>query len=481
MPKALPRSTPEAQGVRSRGLKTLIDALDRIEEVHSLMVVRRGHVVAEGWWRPYTDRRHLLFSLTKSFTSTAVGLAVAEGRLGLEDPVVKFFPGVAPARPSRHLAALTVRHLLTMTTGRLTDSMEDCIHHPSGDWVKGFFRRPWLQAPGEPFVYDTGASHVLGAIVAQVTGQDLRDYLGPRLFEPLGFETPLWEVDPQGRRTGGFGLSLKTEEIARFGQLLLQKGQWEGKTILSPEWVALATSKQVDNNRFAPSDNPNWSRGYGFQFWQSVHGFRGDGAFGQYCLVVPEHELVVAITSGVDDMGAVLDAVWTHLVPALGNNLPPDAEGVRDLELRLGRLAWAPPVSGTSDLEATVGRRYVLEANALGIKELRLSFAEKTLTLRVGNLTLEAGRGAWHEAPSNLLAPWTFAGPPRPTTPTPTVSAFGWTGPRTLTLRCRTIETPFVHTLKFTFDRNRVAIEGGANVAFGPKNLPRLVGVARKG
>lgn len=489
-PTALPRSAPEAQGVRSSALNAFVDALDRtIDEVHSLMVVRRGHVVAEGWWNPYAaDRPHLLFSLTKSFTSTAVGLATAEGRLSLDDPVVKFFPGVAPAKPSRHLSALTVRHLLTMSTGRLTDSMNECGRDPQGDWVRGFFRRPWLQAPGSPFVYDTGASHVLGAIVAAVTGEDLLEYLMPRLFSPLGIEAPVWETDPKGRRIGGFGLSLKTEDIAKFGQLLLQKGQWAGKTVIPAEWVALATSKQVDNDRFAPNPKPDWRQGYGFQFWQCRDGgFRGDGAFGQYCIVLPDRETVVAITAAVSDMQPLLELVWSRLVPALTpGSLDPDPEAARSLGRRLANLGFAPPAGEPgSDREPWIGgRRFVLENNGLKIRELRFAFEGQGLTLttvdQTGVHTLRAGRGHWLEGPSSVFSAHARLIPGTQPRAEALASSFAWTGPRSLTLVCRAVEAPFVSTLNVFFEERCLRVEGRPNVGFGGSAWPRLVGVARK-
>jgi len=486
--RPLPRSLPEAEGVRSSSILAFADALDRrIDEVHSFVLVRHGKVVAEAWWDPYSsERKHLLFSLTKSFTSTAVGLAVDEGKLSLDDPVVKFFPGVAPARPSRHLAALKVRHLLSMSTGRLTDSSDTAFRDPSGDWVKGFFARPWLQAPGEPFVYDTGASHVLGALVAQVTGQDLEAYLRPRLFDPLGIDGSLWETDPKGRRTGGFGLSLTTEAVAKFGQLYLQKGQWEGKALLSEAWVAQATSKQVFNDRFGPNPNPDWRQGYGFQFWQGRHGsYRGDGAFGQFCVVMPDQDAVLAVTGGMGDMQPLLDAVWTLLLPGFTPGpLAADPEGARTLGLRLANLKFSP-VAGEpfSDLETSVStRKFSMEANARGVREARFAFGQECLTLtltdRRGEHRVEAGRGAWRGCSSDLLSE------PFPGTqgcPTvPLVSSFAWTGPRTLTLKIRMIETPFVFTLFCAFEDGRLRIDGSVNVGFGPRDLPRLVGVGRR-
>src|SRR5262249_17904140 len=161
-------------------------------------------------------------------------------------------------------------------------------------------------------------TYMLSAIVQKTAGLTVLDYLRPRLFEPLGIEDPTWGTSPQGVSLGGYGLSIRTEDIARFGQLYLQKGEWQGRQLLPTTRVQAATSRQVSNGSSPQSD---WDQGYGYQFWRCRHGaFRGDGAFGQYCLVMPEQDAVLAITSGVKDMQAVLNLVWDKLLPALGSS-----------------------------------------------------------------------------------------------------------------------------------------------------------------
>jgi CubicO group peptidase (beta-lactamase class C family) len=217
-------SPPEAQGIPSSALLALLSAAERsLDSLHSLILLRGGHTVAAGWWAPYApDRPHELFSLSKSFTSTAVGLAVAEGRLTVDDPVLSFFPDEAPAAPGEHLAAMRVRHLLTMTAGHA----EDPPVRGQGDdnWVRVFFHHPLPYAPGTRFVYSSTASYVLSAIVQRLTGQPIVEYLQPRLFDPLGIAPPSWITCPRGINAGGWGLSLKSGDIARFGQTLLQRG-----------------------------------------------------------------------------------------------------------------------------------------------------------------------------------------------------------------------------------------------------------------
>src|SRR5579883_1127539 len=309
----LPRSSPEEQGVSSAGVLAFVDAADKIEGMHSVVLLRHGRVVAEGWWAPYdADAPHELYSLSKSFTSTAVGLAVAEGKFSLDDQVTKFFPGEAPAEPGANLRAMRVRDLLRMATGHQT---EPRVQGSADPWTKTFLAHPVPFKPGTHFLYNTPATYMLSAIVQKTTGETVLDYLRPRLFEPLGIDRPTWGTSPQGVTLGGYGLNLRTEDIAKFGQLYLQKGRWNDKPVVPAGWVAEATARQTANGSNPASD---WDQGYGYQFWRCRHGaYRGDGAFGQYCVVMPEQDAVVAITSGVRDMQAVLNLVWDKLLPAM--------------------------------------------------------------------------------------------------------------------------------------------------------------------
>src|SRR3954470_22684218 len=306
------RSTPEEQGVASGAILSFLEAADRIDAMNSVMIVRHGRVISEGWWAPYeADGNHELYSLSKSFTSTAVGFAVAEGKLSLDDEILKIFPDDAPPELPANLKAMRIRDLLTMSAGHQdeTSSAADKIT------AKSFLAHPVPHKPGTHFKYNTPATFMLSAAVQKRTGQTLADYLKPRLFDPLGISKPVWNTNAQGIALGGYGLRVRTEDIARFGPLCLQRGKWQGRQLIPAEWIALATSRQVSNGSNPKSD---WEQGYGFQFWRCRYGaYRGDGAFGQYCLVLPELDAVIAITSGLKDMQAVLNLTWDKLLPAM--------------------------------------------------------------------------------------------------------------------------------------------------------------------
>ncbi|TWT39295.1 serine hydrolase domain-containing protein [Blastopirellula retiformator] len=331
----LPRSTPEAEGVSSAGIQAFIEAADQeISSLHSFMLVRHGKVVAQAWWAPEAaDKPHVLWSLSKSFTSTAVGLAIADGKLSLDDKVVKFFPNLTPKDPSENLKAMTVRDLLTMNAGH----HDELNWREQPHWAKAFLNHPVPHKPGTHFRYNTPATYMLSVIVQKVTGETVLDYLTPRLFEPLGISKPVWDQSPQGESIGGYGLYLKTEDIAKFGQLYLQKGKWNGQQIISADWIAMATSKQVPNGDTPDSD---WNQGYGFQFWRCRHNaFRGDGRDGQLCIVLPDQDAVIAITANTSDMKAELNVVWDHLLPALHEEaLPADEQGVAELKATIAQL-----------------------------------------------------------------------------------------------------------------------------------------------
>jgi len=312
MTDLLPRSRPDDQGVPTAALARLVTALDTIEHVHTVTVIRHGHVVLEATWAPYErDDPHAMYSVSKSFTSMAVGLAIHEGLLSLDDRVVDLIPDAAPATISQHLGALTVRHLLTMSTGHAAEPDWSA----SEGWARAILAADLEFPPGTHWVYNTAATYLLSEIVQRRTGERLRDYLTPRLFAPLGIGTPWWLQSPTGTDAGGFGLMIRAEELAAFGQLLLQRGRWRGVQLIPAAWVDLATSAQISNGDRASG---RWDQqGYGFQFWRCPDGaYRGDGAFGQYVIVLPEQDAVVAITGGLPDMLQPPAAIWQQLLPA---------------------------------------------------------------------------------------------------------------------------------------------------------------------
>ncbi|SFL08001.1 CubicO group peptidase, beta-lactamase class C family [Paenibacillus sp. 1_12] len=310
----LPRSKPESQGVNSSGIERFLKAVeDKLLDLHSFMLLRNGNVLAEQWWPPTTpESPNVLFSISKSFTSTAIGFAAAEGLLSIEDQVLSFFPEEVTPNIESNMSELRVRHLLTMTTGHAQDPTASMRDEADGNWIKGFLEIPLEEPPGTRFVYNSGASYLLSAIVHRVTGQTLLNYLQPRLFKPLGIMDITWDTCPKGIECGGWGLHARTEDIAKFGQLYLQKGSWNGKQLLSESWVEDATMSHITTERENGIDK---QQGYGYQFYRCRYdAYCARGANGQFCIVVPERNAVIVITSRVTNMQEVLDLVWDNLV-----------------------------------------------------------------------------------------------------------------------------------------------------------------------
>lgn len=245
-PGALPRSTPEAEGVSSQSILNFIEAAENSKhELHSFMVLRHGKVIAEGWWNPYKpELKHTMYSASKSFTSTAIGFAVTENLISVSDKVISFFPEYLPDTVSENLADLEIRDLLSMTFGQEPEPPFAKIVG-SDNWIKSILSFPIINKPGSVFLYNSFGTYLLSAIIQKVTGEKVVDYLKPRLFEPLGISDQDWEVDPMGINTGGWGLRVKTKDMAKLGQLYLQHGKWNGVQILPKEWVEEATTSKI--------------------------------------------------------------------------------------------------------------------------------------------------------------------------------------------------------------------------------------------
>ena len=486
--QGLPRSSPERQGISSAAILAFVNRADsEIDAMHSFMLVRHGQVVAEGWWSPYDSATpHMLYSLSKSFTSTAVGLAIAEGKLSLDDQVLKFFPEDAPADPSVNLKSMRVRDLLRMATGHDRETLpwrwngDPAAAPPPGQaWTKTFLAQPVPFKPGTHFLYNSPATYMLSAIVKKVTGQTVLDYLQPRLFQPLGIDHPAWGASPQGITLGAFGLLIRTEDIARFGQLYLQKGKWNGRQLVPASWVTAATSLEVANGSSPESD---WDQGYGYQFWRSRHNsFRGDGAFGQYCLVLPEVDAVVVITSGVRNMQSVMNLVWDVLLPAMGPRpRPGNAAAERRLAARLARLTLHPPAGATNSTLATStsGRWYTLPDSGGGPRAVSLDFGAQgpALVVRTGNGEMRTpfGIGTWARSHGGFTDGLDAV---LSVPADPLVAASGaWTRDSVFTLKLALYQTPYGETLTFRFDADRLVLDREYNVSFGTTTQPQLVG-----
>ncbi|GGP62670.1 serine hydrolase domain-containing protein [Streptomyces calvus] len=348
--RPLPTAAPADRGVDAAGVHAFLDALEADPDIepHSLMILRHGRLVASGWWAPYTaGRPQLLYSLSKSFTGTAAALAEAEGLIDFDAPVLSYFPEFAADITDPRSRATLVRHIASMASGHVRETVDEAYGTDPAEPVRGFLLQPPQRDPGTVFAYNQPTTYTLGAIVQRVTGQSLTAYLRPRLFEPLGIGEAWWLRDRTGREIGFSGLHATTDAVARLGQLYLRDGVWRGERLLPEGWVARASRPHIPTaGAMGEQDRQDWDRGYGHQFWMSRHGYRGDGAYGQYCLVLPEQDAVIAATAATERMQEYLNLVWQHLLPAFRPGpLPGRQAADAALRERLERLAL-PPADG---------------------------------------------------------------------------------------------------------------------------------------
>lgn len=482
----LPVSTPEAEGVSSAAIMTFLDSAAKSNnELHGFVFLRHGKIVAKGWWSPYKpELKHTLYSTSKSFTSTAVGFAVTDKLMTVEDKVISFFPDDLPDTVSQFLSDLRVKDLLSMTVGMDPDPTSSVVGNDS-NWVRGFLSTPIINKPGSVFLYNTMATYMLSAIVQKVTGEKIIDYLTPRLFTPLGIEGMDWEEDLRGINTGGWGLRLKTEDLAKFGQLYLQKGKWNGKQIIPAEWIEEATTSKIDQAPDMPrekKDSSDWTQGYGYQFWRSRHNsFRADGAFGQFIIVLPDEDAVIAITAETPDMQDEINLVWKYLLPGMHEGkLKDDPRITAELKQKLSSLA----LSNLRDTLPSVlaaeisGKTYTLAPNSKNLESITFIFAnnECQVTEVYSNITYENtfGSGTWRTGETNKPGPSLVEGAKTKKAflyPAKIAASYTWKDKNTLELVLRYIESPHTETLICRFDHNKIEADLLKSQAYGKQKV----------
>jgi len=466
-----PHSLPETEGIDSSAILQFINVAEKNNlGLHSLMVLRNGKIVAQGWWDPYKpELRHMMFSLSKSFTSTAIGFAVSEGLLTVEDKVTSFFPNELPAIISPYLEKMQVKHLLTMTTGHDRDTSRT-MRGNNQPWTKTFLSLPIQHEPGTFFLYNSGATYMQSAIITKLTGKTVLDYLTPRLFKPLEIKGADWEVSPQGINTGAYGLRIKTEDISKLGLLYLQNGIWNGKRVLNADWVDKATSYKVPNALLQGTDkSPDWHQGYGYNFWRCQHNFfRGDGAMGQYCLVSRDLNTVIAITAETANMQSILDAVWDNLLPGIKPSaLPADPVNQSALKKKLASLTLLPQQTGLGkNTQAAIsGKVFKLANNVININEASFTFNKNSCTFILKEGAYEhkviCGTENWIKgetiipnSPPNLVL-----GNNKATLRTKVAAAGVWADDKTYVMTLQYFETPHSDTITCVFDNNTVNIK----------------------
>ena len=369
-----PASSPESLGIPSAAILNFLQRIDaeRIN-MHGFLLVRGNRIAAEGYWAPWSaDRKHRMYSISKSFVALAVGLMIDEGRLTLDARVADYFADKVPANVHPWLAASTVRDLLIMATAHSST----CYGREDPDWVWTFFNKQPSHPPGTIFAYDTAATVVLTAIVEQLTGMAFLDYMRPRFLDPIGFAADAWCVRrPEGGSWGGSGVICTLRDMAKVALTCLNGGKWGAAQLLPAAYVQAATAKQIDNSL-------GGNGGYGYQIWcERDQGFSFRGMGSQYAIAVPAKDFLftcIADTQGAPAGSPIPDVMWEEIYPHLADGaLPADHTAQAALTAKLESLAVLPLLGNpTAPVAATVnGAWYGLEANPMGITRMCLSFS----------------------------------------------------------------------------------------------------------
>ena len=488
MRKELERTTPESVGIHSGDILHLIDELEKCgTQMHGLMILRHGKVAAEGWWSPFAPGiRHGCQSLTKTYTSTAIGLLYDEGLVRLDERIADIFPEYLPGHVQDRIRRITVRDALCMSCGMYR--MPDVS---SPDWLKEYFTIEVEKEPGEGFFYNSATSTMLAAIVRQKTGLSLLEYLKPRLFERIGIDADNLRIlsMPDGLDNGGGGLFATTEDNARLMQLYLNKGMWDGERVLSEEWVDMASSYQ--NSTEEDKGIHDCHLGYGFQMWMCrPRGvYRADGAYGQYSIVFPEQDMVISINETAE-LGIwpqkVLDIIWDEFMPRVPaadvGSFPEEPEAQEKLRIRLRGLKADPAVYAPAPAWAKKEQQaeYRLDDNRISIAPgvyheltgVKKGYTEKIVFRfgRCGDMEI-IFRYDGQEYPfqvgmdgngrlNNRLPEWSI--------PQMTFARGLWEEENRLTVWLRYLETCFEKRFTFVFDGDELYVileEGNSSIA----------------
>ena len=385
----LPRAAyPEEVGIPSDAVRELIRAIDETGfRYHSIMILRGGKVAAECHRYPFSPRTpHILYSISKSVTAVAVGLAIQEGIMTLDTTIAEVFPEYVPQENAEKFSRITVRHLLSMTSGIFPSYF---ANKTKGEWIRQYAASKWYAEPGEEFKYINENPYMLCSMIRRLTGQTVTEFLQPRLWDPLGIRTPYWETDETGTESGGWGLFLTPEGFAKFTLMIHQGGMFNGKRILNEEFVREATSPQITTNREPPERTS-----YGYCFWLfNEDEYQSAGVFGQVGYARKDIDIAVVITAGDMHSELVIDPIRAMCAEIKETTLPApeDPDALRN-ELNALVLDVLPETSLRSDVEKDIDDKILwfsktLPANLLGFPPTVLPLMAVYMTKdRAGNM-----------------------------------------------------------------------------------------------
>jgi CubicO group peptidase (beta-lactamase class C family) len=403
-----PTSSPSREGIDPAAILELLDAVDanpRIEP-HGLIIQRHGRRVLEAYWQPHRPgQARLVYSLSKSFTGAALALAVGDGLLSLDDLVADHLPE-AVAEADERTRRMRIRHIASMSSGHQDETLLHAFLSDPTDIVRAFLHLPPEHEPGTWFAYNQPPVLALATVLQRLTGQRLVDQLRARVLDPLGIDDLRWYQYQPGIDLGFSGVYTHLDAIARFGQLHLDDGCVDGRRVLPEGWIDQASRPQVENPQ---RPEPDWSQGYGFQLWMCRHGYRGDGAYGQYMVVLPEQDTVVTFFSNTEPMQPFLDLLWDGLVPAIDRGCDPDPEGDRAVAERTAGLhlptaaertgspgTGAPPAAGRFTRAEHGHHHHTITEVLVGDGHLTIHEGDEALRVPLGD--------GWVDVPGHPIA-----------------------------------------------------------------------------
>jgi CubicO group peptidase (beta-lactamase class C family) len=457
-------------------------------ELHSFIVHQNGETTFESYWWPHTRQTlHATHSSTKSFTGVAVGLAIDDGKLGLDDRVLDFYPEFEPIGDSTNLELLTVRDLLTMRTGHEVTPSGAEWRLLTTSWVNAFLSAEVGRRPGEQFSYSSATAHMLSAIVQRVVGEPISEYLRPRFFEPLGIERSTWDSDPEGISSGGNGLSLTAPDFLKWGLVHLDGGRWQGKQVVPEWWVRESTRAQVepitnpafDGRVYRPGTETDPLRvAYGYQVWRGPqNSYYTLGLFGQICMVLPDRDLVLVFTAATASTRLLPLIYEVLLAPSAGAVPSPSFASLRER----AHATEQEPLLTTSaqQLPATV---YDADANAEGLSSIGVEGRDDAVHLTLadsrGEHRVTAGLGRWLSGRTGMTT--TLLHHSYQDDAALIEAGARWIDERTLTVEIVFVETPFHETITLEFDRDKLCWNHSVNVNSGPTELPEVTARIRR-
>ena len=434
-------------------------------ETHAITIYQQDKCLLNRAFFPYeVTALHPLYSVSKSFLSAAVGYLVVDGRVDLNTPWLTYCPEYADKVVDSRFKDVTVRHLLTMNLGQDNEA----VMHGSDDWAENTVAKRMTYQPGTKFFYNSMCSHFLSVLVQDITGQKVVDFLAKRLFEPLGITNYYWEEDLLGHNTGGFGLHLATQDLAKYGLCLLHHGVYNGEQVIPESWVVAATAKQVENASEYPVARSENRQGYGYQFWMCTHdAFRCSGLHGQLCFVQPKNQLVIAMSNATTGSQAVLNCLFEAM------DYPKTVEPFTEFSI--------PMAGGKASSCDTIALQGTLSAmaNPAGITKLSIQ-QEDTSRLRMvfyrgtEQFSFSAGYGEWLRQQDNwdgfstFIAADSMKEMPRLSGQDVLFASYGWLSDSTLEIRMRALDRSAGYTLLFTVDKKYLTLHYSVNALYSP-------------